>query len=360
MALAVVSVMETKLKILVLDDDSEWLDISRDLLTQLPSKPEIHTVGTGARAVAELEAEPFRLLICDLRMPKLDGLQVLSIVRQRFPELRTVVLTALEDEENRKLAYALGVDLFWFKLDMQQNPRLFLDCIESLLVQGDGHVHEGQKQNLLDAIRLELALRNSSVLRVTSGQLAAQIWIRDGQLIDARVEDADGETAFQRILKWKDCTVEALPAEAGRAQSITKSLEALVLESVQAVEKTAYPTPDQREAEAALVSRLTAMAYEGAEFVVTVPMKKENTAKGWGIQNTDQVAAWTSQAGNAAQRLGQKLNAGSWTHIAGNNLERQLLLLQGDGTTFVVGWPPAADPRRLLEQSKKLADNWGT
>src|SRR4051812_15862972 len=69
--------MESRHKILVLDDDPELLELYGEMLGQLPSKPEIHTASTGARAMALLEAEPFRLLICDLKMPKMDGLQVL-------------------------------------------------------------------------------------------------------------------------------------------------------------------------------------------------------------------------------------------------------------------------------------------
>ena len=125
--------MEPSHKILILDDEAAWLEVSRETLAQLPSKPDIRTVNSGTRAVALLDAEPFRLLICDLKMPRMDGLQVLSIVRRRFPELRTVVLSGLEDEEFRSRAYALGVDLFWLKADMQQNPQMFLDCLESLL-----------------------------------------------------------------------------------------------------------------------------------------------------------------------------------------------------------------------------------
>ena len=85
--------MEPHHKILILDDEAAWLEVNREMLAQLPSKPEIRTVNTGTRAVALLDAEPFRLLICDLKMPQMDGLQVLAIVRRRFPELRTVVLS---------------------------------------------------------------------------------------------------------------------------------------------------------------------------------------------------------------------------------------------------------------------------
>ena len=85
-ALAIVAIgMETRHKILVLDDETDWLKFSRETLTQLPSKPEIRTVTSGARALALMETEPFRLLICDLKMPRIDGLQVLSIVAAVSP-----------------------------------------------------------------------------------------------------------------------------------------------------------------------------------------------------------------------------------------------------------------------------------
>src|SRR6476659_9452238 len=125
--------MESRHKVLLLDDDPEVLDMYKEMLSHLPSRPEVHTSTSGTRALALLEAERFRLLICDLKMPKMDGLQVLSIVRRRFPELRTVVVTAISDEEFRSRAYALGVRRFFIKTDTHQNMKMFLECLESLL-----------------------------------------------------------------------------------------------------------------------------------------------------------------------------------------------------------------------------------
>src|SRR5881275_1095983 len=107
-------------KVLLLDDDVDLLDMYRQLLAQLPSQPEIHTTPSGSRAMAMLEAEPFRLLICDLKMPKMDGLQVLSIVRRKYPQIRTVALTSVADEQFRSRAYGLGVDQFWYKPSSEQ------------------------------------------------------------------------------------------------------------------------------------------------------------------------------------------------------------------------------------------------
>src|SRR5437899_13090756 len=99
--------MRAKPKILMLDDDQELLELYRCILANLPSKPDVHTANSGARAMALLQSEPFDLLICDLRMPKLDGLQVVGIVRRKYPQLRVVVLTALNDEQYRSRAYAM-------------------------------------------------------------------------------------------------------------------------------------------------------------------------------------------------------------------------------------------------------------
>src|SRR3569832_1072097 len=112
--------MAVRHKLLLLDDDQELLDTYKQLLSNLPSGPEVFTAVSGSRAMAMLEADTFRLLICDLKMPKMDGLQVLSIVRRKFPTLRTVVLTSAVDEQYRSRAYALGVDLFWRKPSTEQ------------------------------------------------------------------------------------------------------------------------------------------------------------------------------------------------------------------------------------------------
>jgi CheY-like chemotaxis protein len=351
--------METKHKILILDDDTDWLETCRDFLAQLPSKPEIHIAASGVRALSMLDAHKFRVLICDLKMPRMDGLQVLSIVRRRFPELRTVVLTGLQDDQFRSRSYALGVDLFWLKPDMQQNSQMFLDCIESLLGHEDtGGFRDAHPKNLLDVIQMECLGGNSSVLRITSGKVVAKIWFHRGELIDAAIEGADGEVAFRRILKLKAGIFEGLPAEPERARTITKSVDALVAEPEQNIDKNANPGSPEELEQQKLVEQLAAIAVEGADFLVSIPAKKETVPKGWGVNNTEQIASWARHAEKTAQRLGEILSAGPLNYVAGSNLERQLLLLPQNGKTFVVGWPPEAAGEKLFEQTRKLTFAW--
>ena len=209
--------MATNQKILLLDDDPDLLDMYREILAQLPSRPEIHTASSGNRAMAMLETEAFQLLICDLKMPKMDGLQVLSIVRRKYPQLRTVVLTSVMDEQFRSRVYALGVDLFWQKPTSQEETKMFLDCLESLLSRESGPGFRGvQSKSLVDLVQLECISQSSSVLRITNGPLAGRIWINEGELIDAETDGLRGEEAFQKILAWKAGNFESLPAEPDR------------------------------------------------------------------------------------------------------------------------------------------------
>src|SRR5438552_16000070 len=206
--------MEATHKILLLDDDPDLLDMYREILSQLPSRPEIFTANSGSRAMAMLEANDFRLLISDLKMPKMDGLQVLSIVRRKYPQLRTVVLTSVVDEQFRSRVYALGVDLFWHKPGTEQEIKMFLECLESLLGrETEGGFRGIQSKSLVDIIQLVCITHSSSVLRITNEPLSGTIWILTGDLIDAEAGELSGETAFQKILSWRTGVFETLPPE---------------------------------------------------------------------------------------------------------------------------------------------------
>ena len=354
--------MKAQHKILVLDDDTDWLELSREILSQLPSKPEIRTASSGKRALAMLDAEAFRLLICDLKMPRIDGLQVLAIVRRRFPELRTVVLSALEDEDFRSRAYALGVDMFWLKTEMQSNSQMYIDCLESLLGRDqEGGFRGIQSKSLMDILQMECLSQSSTVFRITRGSLVGKIWILNGDLIDAETEGARGEAAFRRILEWKSGTFETLPSEPERERTITKSINALLLETAQAMDEISS-NADGESAETAnhrkTVWRLAAMTREGAEWVVTLPNEENGAPEGWGTQSEKEFAAWMRYANQAVQRLGEKLEAGPWSFLRATSFDRKMVLMPSKNKTCLVAWPSAAESSGIYEQSKKLVTSW--
>ena len=353
--------MEKRHKILILDDDNDWLTVSREMLAALPSRPEILTANTGKRALALLESEPVRLLICDLKMPRIDGLQILSIVRRRYPELRTVVLSGLEDEEYRSRAYALGVDLFWIKVEMQRDTKLLIECLESLLGRDDEPGFRGiQSKSLMDIIQMECLSRSSTVLRITRGPLVSKLWLQEGELIDAEAEGVRGEAAFRRILSWRSGTFENLPAEPGRERTILKPVNALLLETAQDMDEHALPaTPEAVEdvAHRKTIWKLAQLTRVGADFVIAIPPEGLGEPEALGTQIVTPLVQWTRHAAAIAYRLGEQLEAGPLLQVNGQNLERQVLVLGLNERLYLVGWPADATGN-LLETSRKLVASW--
>ena len=194
-----------------------------------------------------LEIEPFTLLITDLRMPKMDGLQVLAIVRRKSTKCGLIVLTGVLDEEYRSRAYALGVDLFWQKPSSSEEFQFFKDCIESFLgreTAEEGGFRGMQSKSLVDLIQLECLSQSSTVLRITQGGMDRKIWLQDGQITDAVAGDLNGEAAFKEILSWKSGSFELLPADPTHARMIAVSSQGLLLDSAQALDEGRGPYAD--------------------------------------------------------------------------------------------------------------------
>ena len=62
----------------------------------------------GAEALAALKADPVPLVLSDLRMPQMDGLELLRHVRDRYPDTAVVMITAVADVEMAVKALSLG------------------------------------------------------------------------------------------------------------------------------------------------------------------------------------------------------------------------------------------------------------
>jgi CheY-like chemotaxis protein len=348
------------------DDDPDLLDVYREVLGQLPSQPIVRTASSGARALAMLETEPVSLLICDLKMPKIDGLQVLSIVSRKYPDLRTVVLTGVADEHFRSRVYALGVDLFWQKPTSEEETRMFLHCLESLLGREAEQGFRGvQSKSLVDLVQLECISQSSSVLRITNGPLSGRIWINNGELIDADTEEARGEEAFQKILGWRAGNFESLPAEPARPRTIFKSYNALLLESAQALDESRQaeiPAPRaEGEAPEAGVSKLARLAkVEGIEFVLAAKAGEAGKFESRGLEDADRLAAWTHQRLESFRALGDRLQAGPLEQINGFGPQRHVALAQQDDTELCVGWRETLSAEAIRERMKKILVLWAS
>jgi CheY-like chemotaxis protein len=88
-----------KYRILIVDDEPKVAFFFQKNLEMMEAGYEVTAVNSGQAALTELQKRPFDLLITDLRMPQMDGLELLRQVRAKSPQTKTILVTAYGSED---------------------------------------------------------------------------------------------------------------------------------------------------------------------------------------------------------------------------------------------------------------------
>ncbi len=99
---------EPMVRILIIEDDEEMRSLLADFLRE--EGYEADSVDNGSEAFRILAQEPFDLVITDIRMPGLTGLDVLSAIKKFQFEIPVIVITAFGGEEVYRRSIARGAD----------------------------------------------------------------------------------------------------------------------------------------------------------------------------------------------------------------------------------------------------------
>ena len=347
--------MAARQKILIVDDEPDILEIYQEILSRLPSEPEIHTSDTGARALALLESSAFQVILLDLRMPQMDGFQVLSIVRRKFPAVRVVVVTGAEDEQFRARAYAMGIDLYLEKPKTGKEIIHFVDCIEALLERERlGGFRGIQSKPLADILQLECLTQSSAVLKVSAAGADGRIWLYRGEVTDAAAGDLVGRAALMEMLGWKSGYFEILPPDETRSRTVFDPYEQLLMETAQSRDEAAAAAPSPGDG-----SGLGALAqFKGVQFAASVAHADPGKFEQWAVENPAPMAAWIHGSVAALQALGEKLEAGHLQQIEGLGPQRHVAILSGDRESLAVGFTRAAVLPHVRAIMKQIEGKW--
>ncbi|MFY1670596.1 response regulator transcription factor [Plantactinospora sp. WMMB334] len=166
-------------RVLVVEDDKTIGDVVCRYLRH--AGYQVSHVGDGAAALAAVAHQAPHLVVLDLMLPTLSGLQVCRELRSRPDGIPIVMLTALGDEADRVLGLELGADDYLTKpfspRELVLRVRSVLrrsggdavaadrpDPLPELLVDGDLEVRTGPRVALLRGAELALTLREFDLL----------------------------------------------------------------------------------------------------------------------------------------------------------------------------------------------------
>jgi CheY-like chemotaxis protein len=229
-------------RVLLIDDNVAFAENIQEILAD--EGVAVTIAADGPTGLSCLDREPCDLVITDMRMPGMNGLQVIRFIKERWPALPVAVMSAYaRDEllEQAERAGALGI--FSKPVDMDHLARLVRRVTAGaervLVVEDDDDmrtslvalVQEGSEATPLPAATAAEALR-----------VAAQVAV-DAAIVDLGLPDMDGIDLGRRL---REAVREDLPVIliTGHAPDFRSSLtEVLRLPGVHLIEK---PFPPDR------------------------------------------------------------------------------------------------------------------
>jgi DNA-binding NarL/FixJ family response regulator len=121
------------LRIVIVDDHLIVLDGLRRMIETEEDLRVVATCRSAFHAIEVIDGEQVDLVVVDLRMPGMSGLEFIHYIRTLRPDLPIVVLTADISDENLAIAMQYRVNGIVLK---EQAPTVFLNCIRTVATGG--------------------------------------------------------------------------------------------------------------------------------------------------------------------------------------------------------------------------------
>lgn len=176
-------------KVYILEDDSAISGLVKVALEM--NAIEISAYATVADFLAALEKEPPDVALLDIMLPDGSGLDVLKVIRSKYPDVAVIMLSALTKEEDKVNGLNLGADDYVAKpfsvleLTARVNAQLRRKQRPNELVRGGICLDYGQMTATLDGEKLPLNRKEYELLKyfmehagkaLTREKLLTEIW----------------------------------------------------------------------------------------------------------------------------------------------------------------------------------------
>ena len=123
-------------QIVLVDDNQDFLAVSQEFLEAFEGLQVIGTATSGPEALDLLGRISPTLLIVDVSMPEMNGLELTQQVKKQWPSLPIIVLTLLDTPLHRQAALQAGADAFVTKASMDDD---LIPAIQGLQENGKTH-----------------------------------------------------------------------------------------------------------------------------------------------------------------------------------------------------------------------------
>ena len=229
-----------KFQVLFVDNSLAFLENFGGVCTELANKTwDVLTATSADTALDTLKTQAVDLMVIDIGMPILDGLQLLAIVSRRYPGLKIAIMTGKATAAYRTDALANGADLFLEKPLTSEGMKSVFNMLNDLVSWSALEGFTGAVRNvaLQEVVQMECNGRHSSILEIRNPQLRGQMFIEAGAITHAAVGELTGEQAFYKLMSLRGGQFHVLAFRPPPQRTIEARWEFLLMDAARATDE---------------------------------------------------------------------------------------------------------------------------
>lgn len=221
-------------RVLIVDDEEDLTWTISKHLSRDKDKFELIAVNSAMAALDVLAQVPVNLVVTDIRMPEISGLDLLLKIKENYPQTKVVIMTAYGSSEVQEEANRRGCFKYIEKpFEIQDLRQLILDVLQEK--KGfEGKISDFQ---LTDLIQLLCLGRQTNSIHFEKDGSHGAIYFDEGDIVHAEVDQVEGEEAFYEILSWEGGAFQLQKGEKAPKETIFKSWQNLMLEGLRRLDE---------------------------------------------------------------------------------------------------------------------------
>jgi DNA-binding NarL/FixJ family response regulator len=192
-------------RVIVVEDHQILLESISLLISTIPNIELVGKASNGQKALQILENEEVDIVVSDVQMPVMNGIELTWKVKQQFPHIKILMLTVSEDSQTIKNALQAGADGFIFKSaereeletameSLVNNKKYFSDKAILSLAEAQNEVFMSDKE----ALKTMLTERELQILKLISQEMSG-IQIAEKLFISPTTVESHRKNLFQKI-----------------------------------------------------------------------------------------------------------------------------------------------------------------
>jgi CheY-like chemotaxis protein/predicted regulator of Ras-like GTPase activity (Roadblock/LC7/MglB family) len=262
--------------VLIVDDEEQLLLTMQAGFESYKDRFQILTARNGKEATALLAATRINLVVTDLKMPEMDGIELLSFLKNNFPEIPAIVMTAFGTPEiENGLLHTNMIRMLEKPVDFDELTQLILSLLEHDLTGGT--LTGISVPSFLQLIEME---QNTCLMEVKSAKgEQGLLYFNKGVLYDAMFGKDTGEEAVYSILLLDDVKISfrTLPSKKLK-KKIKTPLMKLLMEGIRLKDERDLLQEEESEDQEIEIGEPAASEpeHEAAGIDESTPMKGDN------------------------------------------------------------------------------------